>query len=122
MKTTIKIEVPKQMEILCQIMETTPQDVIQEFVNNLSHNYKGTSGSDERMMAMEYFIRVGYGMHIFTIEDTQDLFSCFDALRHDYSRYGSELEWLYQKEIQRRCKKLVAEFEQLKVERKKGLS
>ena len=52
MKQTITLEIPKQLELICELLETTPQQVIQSFINDVSLEV-GSSGSDERRMAVE---------------------------------------------------------------------
>jgi|SRR6266542_3514555 len=61
MKKTITLEIPPQLEMLCNLLETTPQWVIQGFINDVSLSLS-SNGSDERMMATDYFMRCGYGM------------------------------------------------------------
>ena len=121
MKKPIKIRIPKQLEMLCEILETTPQEVLQEFADNLSLDYKHTSGSDERMMAMQYFIRVGYGMHLFTLDETENFFNELERIRCAYSAYGSKLEWFYVENRKKQYNELLKQWRAIKEEKKKGL-
>lgn len=58
MKRTITLEIPKQLELICELLETTPEQVLQAFINDVSLEVN-SSGSDERRMAVEYFMRCG---------------------------------------------------------------
>lgn len=67
MKQTIELNIPQQLQMLCELLETTPQKVLQSFIDDVSLE-AGSNGSDERRMAVEYFMRVGYGMHRYDFE------------------------------------------------------
>ncbi len=56
MKQTITVEVPKQLALICELLEVTPQAVLQNFIDDVSLEVN-SSGSDERRMAVEYFMR-----------------------------------------------------------------
>lgn len=73
MKQTITLEIPKQLQMLCELLETMPQQVLQIFINDMSLEV-GSSGSDERRMAVEYFMRVRYGMHRYEFEEIEQMF------------------------------------------------
>jgi len=60
MKQMIELNVPKQLELLCDLLETTPQQILQGFINDVSLEVN-SNGSDERRMAVEYFMRCSYG-------------------------------------------------------------
>lgn len=62
MKQQITLEIPKQLEMLCELLQTTPQQVLQVFINDVSLEVN-SSGSDEKEQAVSYFMRCGYGMH-----------------------------------------------------------
>lgn len=87
MKTQITLEIPKQLQLLCLLLETTPEEILQGFINDVSLEV-GSNGSDERMMAVEYFLRVGYGMHRYDYEDIETMFDDLDWLR--FQQYGNK--------------------------------
>jgi hypothetical protein len=62
------------------LLETTPEQIIQNFINDVSLEV-GSSGSDERRMAVEYFMRVGYGMHRYSLDDVETMFDGLNWLR-----------------------------------------
>jgi hypothetical protein len=80
MKQTIALEIPKQLQMLCELLETTPQEILQAFVNDVSLEVN-SSGSDERCMAVDYFRRVGYGMHRYNFEEVEQMFDGLNWLR-----------------------------------------
>ena len=58
----------------------------------------GSNGSDERRMAVDYFLRVGYGAHCYDLDQITQMFEELDHLRlqwtgndpnsqKDYRRY-----------------------------------
>jgi hypothetical protein len=100
----MKIRINKQLEMLCKILDTTPQQILQEFADNLSLDYRYTSGSDERRMAIEYFMRCGYGMHRFDFEQVEQMFDELNAIRSNYYNYGNAREKEYLQERDRRYK------------------
>ncbi len=36
MKQTIELQIPRQLEMLCELLETTPQQVMQVIINDVS--------------------------------------------------------------------------------------
>lgn len=98
MKRTIELQIPRQLELLCKLLETTPQQVLQAFINNVSLEVN-SSGSDERWMAVEYFMRVGYGMHRYEYEELEQMFDGLNWLRwQQYEKKGAAFKTL-QKEF-----------------------
>ena len=112
MKQTITLDVPKQLQMLCELLETTPQAVLQAFINDVSLEVN-SSGSDERSQATSYFMRCGYGMHRYEFEEVQQMFDGLNWLRwQQYEKKGAAFkalqkqflkEWF--KEWQGKCKK-----------------
>ena len=98
MKQTITVEVPRQLGMLCELLETTPQQVLQGFLNDLALEVHGSNGSDERQMASEYFIRVGYGMHRYNFEEVVQMFDELNSLRLQWPGNVEEKEKQYQQQ------------------------
>jgi len=89
MKKQITLNVPKQLELICELLETTPQQILQSFINDVSLEV-GSSGGDERRMAVEYFLRVGYGMHRYDYEQVEEMFDGLNWLRfQQYEKKGN---------------------------------
>ena len=64
-KTTLNIKLPNEFLALCEQDGTTPETVLRGFIADLCRleDHEGgysTNGSDERMMARQYYERVGY--------------------------------------------------------------
>ena len=96
MKQTITLEIPKQLKLICELLETTPEQILQGFINDMSLEV-GSNGSDERMMAVEYFMRVGYGMHRYEFEEIEQMFDGLNWLRwQQYEKKGKAFKALRQ--------------------------
>jgi hypothetical protein len=80
MKQIIALEIPKQLQMLCELLETTPQEILQAFINDVSLEVN-SSGSDERSQAVSYFMRVGYGMHRYNFEEVEQMFDGLNWMR-----------------------------------------
>lgn len=83
MKQTINVHIPKQLELLCSLLETTPQQVLQGFIDDVSLE-PGSNGSEERRMAVEYFMRVGYGIHRYESGQIETMFDGLNWLRFQH--------------------------------------
>lgn len=94
MKQQITLNVPKQLDMLCELLETTPQQILQSFINDVSLEVN-SSGSDERRMAVEYFMRCGYGMHRYEFDDVEQMFDSLNWLRfQQYEKKGAAFKKL----------------------------
>mgnify|MGYP006318021781 CR=1 FL=1 len=97
-KQTIEVSIPKQLQLLCELLETTPEHFIQGFINDVALEVHGSNGSDERSMAVEYFMRCGYGMHRYDYEQVQTMFDGLNWLRfQQYEKRGAAFEKLQDK-------------------------
>ena len=94
MKQTITLDVPKQLALICELLEITPQQVLQNFIDDVSLEVN-SSGSDERRMAVEYFMRVGYGMHRYEFDQVEQMFDGLNWLRwQQYEKKGAAFKAL----------------------------
>lgn len=118
MKKQLKIKINTQLAMLCELLDTTPETVIQEFINNLSLDHKYTSGSDERRMAADYFVRVGYGMHRFTVAEVYLMFDDLNSIRLEASGHSKEEK---QQSSRKREKMLRAFYKEWKAEKAKKI-
>lgn len=109
-KQTIEVSIPKQLELLCELLETTPVQVLQGFINDLSLEVHGSNGSDERSMAVEYFLRVGYGMHRYELDQVQQMFDGLNWLRWQWPGNDAEKERQYRKQRTASLKKWFKEW------------
>lgn len=120
MKKTIEIRINKQLEMLCELLDTTPEEVLQNFADNLSLDYRHTSGSDERMMAVTYFMRVGYGMHLFDFDEVESMFDELNTIRYSFYDYGNDRKQEYIRERDRQYKAWFKEWKALKKKKAEG--
>ncbi len=97
MLQTMELKIPKQMELLCELLEITPTQLLQNFMDDVSLEV-GSSGSDERRMAVEYFMRVGYGMHLYEYSEVEEMFDGLNWLRYQqYENKGTKYQALQKK-------------------------
>ena len=99
MKQSIELQIPGQLAMLCELLEITPQQLLQGFINDLSLEVHYSNGSDERRMAGEYFMRVGYGMHRYSFDQVEQMFEGLNWLRLQWPGNDKEKEKQY---LQRR--------------------
>ena len=97
MKQKTQFQIPEQLEMICDLLETTVQQILQAFINDLSHEIN-SSGSDERRMAWEYFMRVGYGMHRYDFDQVEQMFEEVNTLRFQWPGNDAEKEKEYRKQ------------------------
>ena len=98
MRKTITLNIPAQLSLLCELLETTPEAVLQSFVNDVSLEVN-SSGSDEREMATSYFMRCGYGMNRYEHAQVEQMFDGLNWLRwQQYEKKGAAFKAL-QKEF-----------------------
>ncbi len=57
MKKKISLRVPKQMRLLCNMMEIEPETALQNFADDLNIATENMSSTDRRKMATEYLMR-----------------------------------------------------------------
>ena len=97
MKQQITLDIPKQLALICELLETTPERVLQGFINDVSLEVN-SSGSDERAMAVEYFLRCGHGMHRYDFEEVQQMFDGLNGLRRQWPGNDPAAEKQYRKQ------------------------
>ena len=90
MRQMIELEVPLQLQMLCELLETTVQEVMQVFIHDVSMEVN-SSGSDEREQATGYFMRCGYGMHCYACEQVMEMFEDLNWLRFQRYEYRGEM-------------------------------
>jgi len=110
MKQTIEVNIPQQLQMLCELLETTPPQVLQSFIGDLSLEVHGSNGSDERRMAVEYFMRVGYGMHRYEFDQVEQMFDGLNWLRCQWPGNDAEKEKQYLQERRKFLKQWLKEW------------
>ena len=58
MKTTIQLEIPPQIQLLADVLDVTVEQIVRSYLFNLAQSIS-SGGSDERMMAADFFLRTG---------------------------------------------------------------
>lgn len=114
----MRIRINKQLAMLCKILDTTPQEVLQNFADNLSLDYRYTNRSDERSMAVEYFMRCDYGTHLFNGEQVKQMFDELNAIRFRFYQYGNGKEKEYLQDRDRRYKEFFKRWQEVKAKKK----
>jgi hypothetical protein len=72
---------PYTILLLCKILNTTPRQIILDFLDNLSCGSWKREGRDKaKGKLVDYVIEMGYGNEYFTEEEIRILFKDFDAL------------------------------------------
>lgn len=121
MKKQMNIRINKQLQMVCDLLGTTPEKVLQEFADNLSLDYRYTSGSDERAMAVEYFMRVGYGMHLFEFDEVQRMFDELNTIRYSFYDYGNSREKEFKTVLTKEYRAFYRRWKALKAKKEKEL-
>jgi hypothetical protein len=116
MKKTITLEIPSQLEMLCSFLETTPQRVIQGFIDDVSLSRR-SNGSDERMMATDYFLRCGYGMPFFDLDQVVQMLEELNQIRYDFYCFGNDNMDAYKRHAQKELKAWHTKWEKIKNKR-----
>ena len=115
MKKTITLEIPPQLEMLCNLLETTPQRVIQGFIHDVSLS-RGSNGGDERMMATDYFLRCGYGMPFFEYDQVQEMLDGLNQIRYDFYSFGNNQMTAYKRHVQKELKQWQSNWKKVKAQ------
>ena len=97
MKKQITLNIPRQLLLLCDLLETTPEQVMQGFINDVSLEVN-SSGSDERRIAVEYFMRVGYGYHLYDMDQIESMFDGLNWLRWQWPGNDEQKEKKYRRQ------------------------
>ncbi|RYE59278.1 MAG: hypothetical protein EOP48_01355 [Sphingobacteriales bacterium] len=76
-----KSHIPYQFLLLCRIVEVTPQQLLIDFMDNLSCSSWKREGRDEaKGKLIEYFVCHGYGQEHYSIEEIKEMFKEMDAV------------------------------------------
>jgi hypothetical protein len=113
MKTNMTLDIPRQLELLCSLLETTPRHLLQSFIDDLTRTPQ-SNGSDERMMAAAYFLRCGYGMHCFDYDQVDEMLSELDCIRYERYQFNSDQETQYRKHARGRLKEWYTRWRKVK--------
>src|SRR3954471_21737915 len=71
---------PYQFLLLCRLMDITPEQVLNDFMDNLScGSWKREGRDNAKAKLIEYFIELGYGQQQYAVEDIRSMFKEMDA-------------------------------------------
>lgn len=72
---------PYQFLLLCKLMDITPDQVLTDFMDNLSCSSWKRQGRDKaKERLIDYFVEHGYGQYRYTAEDIRAIFKELDAI------------------------------------------
>jgi hypothetical protein len=78
---TFHFILPYQFLLLCRLMDVTPEQLLTDFMDNLSCGSWKRSGKDEaRKKLVEYFLEQGYGQHHYTPDNIHSVFREMNAM------------------------------------------
>jgi hypothetical protein len=109
MKKSINLDITRQLELLSSLLETTPEKLLQGFIDDLCRT-QHSSGRDERIMAGEYFLRCGYGMDSFDYDQAEEMLTQLDCIRYERYQFETGKESEYRRHLQRRLNEWYARW------------
>ncbi|HUQ64732.1 MAG TPA: hypothetical protein VM101_01155 [Flavitalea sp.] len=86
---TIKLEFPLQFLMICKLVDTPPEKLIIEFIDNLSSgSWKREGREKARQLLSEYFIELGYGKDAYSPDQLRNMFAELDAMALVFPKDG----------------------------------
>lgn len=87
---TFKLVLPYQFLLLCRLTETTPEQMLIDFMDNLSCGSWKRAGRDEtKAHLINYFVSHGYGQQHYTETEIREMFKQMDAVGMLFPSKGS---------------------------------
>lgn len=72
---------PTQFLLLCRLTDTTPEQMIRDFIDNICcGSWKREGREEAKAHLVNYFIAHGYGQHYYSAHDIQHMFKELDAI------------------------------------------
>lgn len=79
--TDFRFVLPYQFLLLCRLMDITPDQVLTDFMDNLSCGSWKREGRDKaKEKLIDYFVEHGYGQHHYAVEDIRSIFRELNAI------------------------------------------
>jgi hypothetical protein len=76
-----RFHIPYSMLMLCKLWDTTPDDLLADFINNLSHgSWKRKEGELAKPHLQQYILEMGYGQMHYNMEDITTMFKELDTI------------------------------------------
>jgi hypothetical protein len=80
-RASFEFILPTQFLLLCKLMDTTPRNLLMDFMDNLScGNWKRDGRDKAKEKLVEYFIEHGYGQQHYSVEEIRTVFKEMDAI------------------------------------------
>jgi hypothetical protein len=80
-RLNLNILLPYQLLLLCKLWDTAPEDLITDFLDNLSHSSWKREGRDfAKQKLVEYALLSGYGKEFYTEDEILQIFKELDAI------------------------------------------
>jgi hypothetical protein len=77
----LDIILPYQFLLLCRLWEVNPEDLITDFLDNLSHaSWKREGRDTAKQKLVEYCLESGYGKNLYTEQQIIQIFKEIDAI------------------------------------------
>lgn len=81
---------PHPFLALCRLTDTTPEQLLSDFMDNLSHrSWKREGREKAKEHIVEYFLAHGYGQHHYAAEEIRQIFREMEALGSLFPKNGS---------------------------------
>ena len=78
---TFKFELPVPFLMLCNLINVTPEQMLTDFMDNLSFSLWRREGREKARTALsDYFVEAGYGNKYFTPDELKLMFTELDAI------------------------------------------
>lgn len=78
---TFNFILPYQFLLLCRLMEVTPDQILTDFMDNLScGSWKRKEKDLAKQNLIQYFLTHGYGQHHYTVAEIEKIFKELDAI------------------------------------------
>ena len=78
---SLKLDLPLQLLMLCKVINVTPQQLITDFIDNLSFGTWKREGRERaRELLKDYFLEHGYGQEVFSQDELRSIFQELDAI------------------------------------------
>lgn len=90
-EATFRFTLPHPFLLLCRLLDTTPEQLLLDFIDNLSCSSRNREGRDKaKAHLVDYVIAHGYGQPRYGEEDIRRMFTELDAVGLLFPRNGSD--------------------------------
>ena len=87
---TITFDLPQQFLMLCKLADVSPQQVLSDFIDNLSNgSWKREGREKARHLLADYFIEHGYGKDNYSADELREMFTELDAMALLFPKNGN---------------------------------